>query len=85
MTDKIMTIEWERIGRNHSVPPFARRFDDDDPDSIELLCEAIDAAIRPYLSSGFFGWTCSIEGGRITIEGGRSGRGLAVVTDGEMS
>jgi hypothetical protein len=66
-------IEWERIGRNRHVPPTA--FNDVDED-VEAV---ITRAIARHLSSREWGWTLTFpedgQDGRISIDGGRFGRG----------
>ena len=76
---KRLTITWERIGRNRNVLPFTADFDPDDERSIDFLCRSIDNAIRRHVNSRTFAWSMDVDGGPITIDGGRFGNGVGVV------
>lgn len=77
-----ITIVWERIGRSRDVPDFVAEFDPRDLSSIEVLEHDITKHIARRLGSREFRWSVDvIDGGPISIDGGRFGRGVATIVD----
>lgn len=77
MSNENAFVEFERIGRKHSVPnmPVAG-----DPGDLGSVAEQAHNHARTYLGSRWFDITVT-DSGAVLIEGGRFGRGRLVVVN----
>ena len=65
------TITFDRIGRNHSVPPLVI---DGDPDGQDVA-DAVYKYARKFLMSSDYEVTANLQTGRVSIDYGRFGEG----------